>query len=189
MSKKIEAVQKGTKVIIPCRLSYVHLDAPWAKDEKNTKKYSVCCIVSKDDTKTVEVINNAIAEAKKNGVVSKWEGKVPKPAQLKEIIHDGDAEKDEPEYQNAIFFNASNLTAVPILNRLKEEILPTAIYSGCYGVVSVTFFPYASGSKGIGAGLNAVVKTDDGEKLASGPDARKDFDDMDFGADEGLDSL
>jgi hypothetical protein len=52
-------------------------------------------------------------------------------------------------------------------------------YSGCYGCVSLNFFAYnASGNQGIGAGLNNVIKTRDGEKLAGGHSAAEDFADL-----------
>ena len=52
-------------------------------------------------------------------------------------------------------------------------------YSGCYGAVTLNFFPYEnSGNKGVGAGLNNVIKTRDGERLAGGRSAEEDFADL-----------
>lgn len=187
-TKKIQPKRDGTRVVIPCRLSYVHLDAPWSNREGNEKKYSVSCIISKDDKESVEVINAAIKAAKEQGKVSKWQGKIP--SGVKTVVHDGDAERaDDEAYSNAIFFNANSKNAVPTLNRLKENIPPTDIYSGCYGLVSVNFFPYAGSGAGVGAGLNAVLKLEDGEKLGNAGNAANDFNGMDFGADDELDDL
>ena len=52
-------------------------------------------------------------------------------------------------------------------------------FSGCYGAATVNFFPYdSSGNKGIGAGLNNLIKTRDGEKLSGGTSAESDFGDL-----------
>jgi hypothetical protein len=88
-----------------------------------------------------------------------------------------------------MYFGANSKTAVPTLNRLQEPIPPQEIYSGCYGVVSVTFFPYAGAANGIGAGLNAVLLTEKGDKLGSGGNAAKDFEGMDLGVDDSLNDL
>jgi hypothetical protein len=46
-------------------------------------------------------------------------------------------------------------------------------------VVTVNFYPYDSnGNKGIGAGLNNVMKTQDGDRLSGGSSAASDFGDL-----------
>ena len=78
--------QNNTKVIVPCRFSYLHC---WEPDSVNggDPKYSVSAIIPKSDTKTVNAIKAAIEQAKKDSV-SKWGGKVP--ANLKLPLRDGD---------------------------------------------------------------------------------------------------
>ena len=58
----------------------------------------------------------------------------------------------------------------PILNQ-------SEVYSGMYGRVNVTFFPYSfGGKKGIGCGLGPVQKLRDGEALGgSAPTAAQAF--------------
>ncbi|MDM0258255.1 DUF2815 family protein, partial [Clostridioides difficile] len=55
----------------------------------------------------------------------------------------------------------------------------TEVYSGCYGRVSINFFPYNSaGNKGIGCGLQNVQKLADGEVLGGArASAEADFSD------------
>ena len=56
-------------------------------------------------------------------------------------------------------------------------------YSGCYGAVTINFFPYEnSGNKGVAAGLNNLIKTRDGERLSGGRTADEDFGDMGGGS-------
>ena len=64
-----------TKVIVPCRLSYAHL---WEPDSINGSepKYSVSCIIDKDDKETIAKIKKAIEVAKDEGK-GKWGGKIP----------------------------------------------------------------------------------------------------------------
>ena len=52
-----------TKVIVPCRLSYAHL---WEPDSINGSepKYSVSCIIDKNDKETIAKIKKAIEVAK-----------------------------------------------------------------------------------------------------------------------------
>ena len=58
----------------------------------------------------------------------------------------------------------------PVINQ-------SEVYSGMYGRVNVTFFPYAfGGKKGIGCGLGQVQKLRDGEALGgSAPTAAQAF--------------
>ena len=59
---------------------------------------------------------------------------------------------------------------------MNEILDPNEVYSGCYGRVSVIFYPYnASGSKGIACGLNNVMKVAEGERLGGGTSAASDF--------------
>lgn len=187
-TKGFEAKRNGTKAIFLCRLSYSHLDAPWSNIEGGEKKYSVSCIIPKDDKKTIAIIEEAIETAKEEGKAKKWKGSIPKKLTLP--LRDGDEEREDLAYSDSMFMNASSRQKVPVLNRLKELIDPTEAYSGCYALVSVNFFPYDSaGNKGIGAGLNSVLKWADGEKLGGG-DGSHDFDDIDTGLnDEDLDDL
>ena len=55
-------------------------------------------------------------------------------------------------------------------------IQPGEVYSGMYGRVNVSFFPYAnSGKKGVGCGLNGVQKLRDGEPLSGRVTAEEAF--------------
>lgn len=70
-----------TKVIVPCRLSYAHL---WEPDSINGSepKYSVSCIIDKNDKETIAKIKKAIEVAKDEGK-GKWGGKIPANLKLR----------------------------------------------------------------------------------------------------------
>lgn len=174
--------QNNTKVIVPCRFSYLHC---WEPDSVNggDPKYSVSAIVSKKDTATVNAIKAAIEQAKKDSV-SKWGGKVP--ANLKLPLRDGDIDRpDDEAYAGCYFFNANSRQAPQVVDSKVQPILDQSeVYSGCYGKISVTFYGYNSnGNRGIAAGLGNIQKLKDGESLGGRTSAVDDFqteDDEDF---------
>lgn len=163
-----------TKVIVPCRFSYLHC---WEPDSVNggNPKYSVSAIVPKSDTKTVAAIKAAIEQAKKDSV-SKWGGKVP--GNLKTPLRDGDIDHPEDEaYKGCYFFNANSRQAPQVVDAKVKPILDQSeVYSGCYGNISVTFYGYNSnGNRGIAAGLGNIQKIKDGESLGGRVSAAEEF--------------
>ena len=164
----------ATKVIVPCRLSYLHC---WEPDSVNggDPKYSVSAIVPKSDTKTVEAIKVSIEQAKKDSA-TKWGGKVP--GNLKTPLRDGDIERpDDEAYKGCYFFNANSRQAPQVVDSKVQPILDQSeVYSGCYGRISVTFYGYNSnGNRGIAAGLGNIQKLKDGEALGGRAKAADDF--------------
>ena len=166
----------ATKVIVPCRFSYLHC---WEPDSVNggDPKFSVSAIVPKSDTRTVEAIKAAIEQAKKDSV-SKWGGKIP--GNLKTPLRDGDIDRpDDEAYKGCYFFNANSRQAPQVVDGKVQPILDQSeVYSGCYGRISVTFYGYNSnGNRGIAAGLGNIQKLKDGEPLGGGrAKAVDDFD-------------
>lgn len=166
--------QNNTKVIVPCRFSYLHC---WEPDSVNggDPKYSVSAIIPKSDTKTINAIKAAIEQAKKDSV-SKWGGKVP--ANLKLPLRDGDIDRpDDEAYAGCYFFNANSRQAPQVVDSKVQPILDQSeVYSGCYGKISVTFYGYNSnGNRGIAAGLGNIQKLKDGESLGGRTSAADDF--------------
>lgn len=157
------------------RFSYANVFEPRVNDSGDAK-YSCAILIPKSNTDAVKLVKDAIAAAMEKGKTTKWGGKIPKPC--KSPLRDGDEERDDPIYEGHYFINASASTkAKPAVKVLDGGILSDALdsedfYSGCYGAAVLNFFAYdASGNKGVGAGLNVVLKTRDGEKLAGGMSA------------------
>lgn len=166
---------QNTKVIVPCRLSYAHI---WEPDSVNGSepKYSVSCIIDKDDKDTISKIQKAIELAKEEGK-GKWGGKIP--ANLKTPLRDGNIDRPEDEaYAGCMFLNANSRQAPQVVDKKVQPVLDQSeVYSGCYGRVSVTFYAYNSnGNKGVAAGLGNVQKLKDGEPLGSRVNAKDEFD-------------
>ena len=163
-----------TKVIVPCRFSYLHC---WEPDSVNggDPKYSVSAIIDKKDTKTIEAIKAAIEQAKEDSI-SKWGGKIP--ANLKLPLRDGDIDRpDDEAYAGCYFFNANSRQAPQVVDARVQPILDQSeVYSGCYGKISVTFYGYNSnGNRGVAAGLGNIQKLRDGESLGGRSTAADDF--------------
>jgi Protein of unknown function (DUF2815). len=163
-----------TKVIVPCRFSYLHC---WEAESINggEPKYSVSAIIPKSDTETIKKIQAAVEVAKKEAV-SKWGGKVP--PNLKLPLRDGDIDRPEDEaYKDSYFFNANSRQAPQVVDAKVQPILDQSeVYSGCYGNISVNFYGYNSnGNRGVAAGLGNIQKIQDGEALSSRSTANEDF--------------
>ena len=173
-----------TKVTVgEVRLSYCHLFKPEAIADGGEPKYSVSVIIPKSNTKLIAQIKQAVSAALQMGVASKFGGKMP--TNWKNPLRDGDLEKSEDDsYAGCYFISASSKTKPGVVKRMKvngqntlvEVTNEEDIYSGCYGFVSINFFPFSNaGNKGVGAGLNNVLKTREGEYLGGRSSAQTDF--------------
>ena len=153
------------------RLSYVHLFKPYAAMQGAEPKYSVTCLLPKTDIVTKQALDAAIAEATKKGATDKWNGVIP-PI-LPTPIHDGDGVKADgnpygPECKGHWVFSLSSDRAIQVIDQQGKQLTEVDVYSGCYGRVVISVYPYAfAGKKGIGFGLGPVLKTRDGEPLGT----------------------
>ena len=156
-----------TKVITGknTRLSYFHGWEP-VSINGSPESYSVSVLIPKDDTETVNAINNAVNTAIEEGI-GKFGGKKPNKASLKLPLRDGDTERNDEAYAGHWFINANSRTAPQIVDKAVKPILDRdEVYSGCYARVSLNFYAFNSnGNKGIACGLGNIQKIKDGEPL------------------------
>jgi hypothetical protein len=182
----------ATKVITgKVRLSYTHIFEPQSIDG-NDEKYSTAILIPKSDKETLRKIKAATDAAKELGK-SKWNGKIP--ANCKTPLRDGDEERpDDEAYAGHYFLNASSKNkpgiAKPIgkgadgKTKFQEITDTTEVYSGCYAKVSLNFYPFdAKGNRGVAAGLNNVVKVQDGDFLGGRASVNDDFAEEEFDDD------
>lgn len=162
------------------RLSFPHLFETFAFDGQD-EKYSVMLLIPKKDTATLKALRAAEAAAQEAGKDSKWGGKMPKD--LLSIIHDADEDgtaEDYPERKGCYYMTVSaGVRFRPgVVDKDVQPILDeSAVYSGMYGRVSLTAFPYSAGkNKGVSFGLNHVQILRDGEPLDGRTSAEDDFD-------------
>lgn len=143
-------------------------------------KYSVSCLIPKEDKKTLLAIHKAVEAAKEDGKTRKWGGKIP--PNLKLPLRDGDIDRpDDENYQEHFFVNASSKDAPQVVDRHVQPVTdPMMVYSGCYCNVSVNFYAFnANGNRGVAAGLGNVQFVKDGERLSGKASAESDFDALD----------
>lgn len=167
------------------RLSYVNLFQPKPpfNNPQGDPKFSVTILVPKTNQAAKALIDQAIAQAIEDGVVSRWNG--VRPPQPAICVHDGDGPRPSDgsafgaECRGCWVFTASCKADRPpfVVDEYVQPILdPTKMYSGVWANVSVTFFAYSNaGKKGIGCGLNGVQRLRDGEPLGSSVTAQDAF--------------
>tara|TARA_R110000787_G_scaffold97665_4_gene201335 strand:+ start:32667 stop:33221 length:555 start_codon:yes stop_codon:yes gene_type:complete len=179
-----------TKVVTgKVRFSYAHVHEMHAM-EGGTPKYSVSIIIPKDDVKTLNKVKAAIKSAYDSAVASKFGGKAPKKGQWKNPLRDGDEDREQEEYNNAFFINASTTRKPTIVDANRDEILSNSeFYSGCYGRASLNFYGFSvNGNKGVAAGLNHLQKLSEGTALGAAiSTAESDFgDDFEDAAEDDI---
>lgn len=164
-----------TKVVTgKARLSYVNVFQPRAAKPGQEPKYSICVLIPKSDTATVNKVKAAVKAAAEAGIATLG-GKIP--PNLKNPLRDGDTERDTDEYKGHYFINANSKQKPGVVDAQVQPILDAQeVYSGCYGRVSLNFYAYnQEGNKGIGAGLQNVQKLADGDALSGRSRAEDDF--------------
>lgn len=162
------------------RLSFVHLFTPYARPG-NEPKYSTTVLVPKSDVATKQRIDAAINAAIELGMQKTWNG--VRPPVLGIPVYDGDGVRPSDgmpfgqECKGHWVFTTSSKNPPQVVDaQLNPIINQSEVYSGCYGRVSVDFFPYSNrGNKGVGCGLGNVQKTRDGEPLGNRTTPEDDF--------------
>lgn len=168
----------STKVVTgKVRFCYANVFEPTAMNEGDTLKYSICILIPKSDTATIDKIKKAIEAAKEAGKAKLADKNGRIPANLKLPLRDGDEERpDDPAFEDHYFINANSMHQPSIVDRSLDPIMSRdEFYSGCYGRASINFYAFNVSSKGIAAGLNNLQKLEDGEMLAGGSTAEEDF--------------
>ena len=174
-------MENSTKIVTgKVRFCFCHVFEPAAMDgqpEENAK-YSVCVIIPKSDTQTIDKINKAIEAVKVAGKAKLGDKNGKIPSTIKMPLRDGDEERSDDEaFANAYFLNATSNRKPVIVDRNLDPIMDKdEFYSGVYGRISLNMYAFnTSGNKGIAAGLQNLQKLEDGEMLAGGSSANDDF--------------
>lgn len=162
------------------RASYMHIFQPRIPENGGEPKYSVTLLIPKTDTATINAIFAEIEKAKQEGAQKAFGGNIPPMCKIP--IYDGDGYRpsgeafgEECRGHMVMTASAKNQPVIVDLN-MQNIINPADVYSGCYIRASINFFAYNSnGNKGIGCGLNAVQKIEDGEPLTMRISAEEAF--------------
>lgn len=165
------------------RFSYVHVFVPSSIDPANEPKYSASILIPKTDKVTLGKIKT-IVDALKAEYVQKG-GKIL--SNFKTPLRDGDDERpDDEAYAGHFFLNASSKNKPGVVKRsaIKGQVEPITsedeFFSGCYGHADINFYLFdKAGNKGIAAGLNNILVTEEGQSLAGRRSAASAFADLD----------
>lgn len=162
------------------RASYIHIFQPRVPENGGDPKFSVTLLIPKTDTLTLNAIFAEIEKAKQEGAQKAFNGNVPPMCKIP--IYDGDGfrpsgEAFGEECRGCMVMTASAKNQPVIVDLNMQNIInPAEVYSGCYIRANINFFAYNSnGNKGIGCGLNAVQKIEDGEPLTMRISAEEAF--------------
>ena len=162
------------------RASFVHIFTPRTPDNGGEAKYSITLLIPKSDVTTLNALYADIERAKQEGAQKAFGGNVPPACKIP--IYDGDGfrpsgEAFGEECKGHMVVTASAKQQPVIVGLDMQNIInPADVYSGCYVRASINMFAYNSnGNKGIGCGLNAVQKIEDGEPLSMRVSAEEAF--------------
>lgn len=162
------------------RASYVNIFQPKVPQNGGEPKYSVTLLIPKNDTATINSIYAEIEKAKQEGAQKVFGGNVPPMCRVP--IHDGDGVRPSGELfgeecRGCLVLTASAKLQPSVVGLDMQNIInPADVYSGCYIRANINFFAYnTNGNKGIGCGLNAVQKIEDGEPLTARVSAEEAF--------------
>lgn len=162
------------------RASFVNVFTPQVPVGGGEAKYSITLLIPKTDVTTLNAIQMAMEQAKQEGVQRVFGGTMP--AMVKLPLYDGDGVRPngEPfgeECKGHMVIRASSKDQPHVVDLNVQPILnPQDVYSGCYVRASINFFAYnQNGNRGIGCGLNAIQKVEDGEALTSRVSAQEAF--------------
>jgi hypothetical protein len=175
----------STNVITIGEIRFSHLHAFVAKRSKNSPdlKFSSAIMIPKKSVAIVDQIRKAIAAAVEIGIVKTWGG--VKPNGMKSPLKDGDLPMGEdpkiiPEYAGYWILNATSKDQPNVVNTAREPITrQSEVYSGMWGYVNLSFFSYDKGKKGIGVGLNHIMKTKDDKPFSGRVDVGTAFANID----------
>lgn len=162
------------------RASYVSIFQPSTPQGGGEPKYSMALLIPKNDTATLNSIYAEIEKAKQEGAQTAFNGNIP--AVCKTTLYDGDGVQPSgvpfgEECRGCMVLRTSAKIKPSIVGLDMQEILnPADVYSGCYVRANVNFYAYSNPmNKGIGCGLNAVQKVEDGEPLTARVSAEEAF--------------
>jgi hypothetical protein len=157
-------------IITNIRFSYLNAFKP-APNPSGDLKFSASILIPKSNTKLIASIKADINKAVEKGINDNKFTAAQVKAGIRIPLRDGDEEHDAgnrgPEYKDCFFINSSSNNAPGVVdNHLQPIIDSDEFYSGCYGHADVNFFPYnTAGNRGVGVGLNNLLKIKDGERL------------------------
>lgn len=156
------------------RASYAHV---WEKSEmpNGDMKFNIALLIPKSDKEGVTSIKAAIESAAEDFF---GEDKKKWPSGMINPLRDGDDKADEmPSYADNFYLNAKSDRQPGIVGPNARPLMDQDdFYSGCWCLASLNFFGYnKAGNKGVGVGLNNLMKKKDDDRLDGKRNAESEF--------------
>lgn len=175
----------------PVRFSYLNVFTPRAVQPGQEPKYSTAVLIPKTDKTSYQKIK-AIVDSLRADVAAKNGGKLP--SGFKNPLKDGDAQDADgnriydDNYKGMVFFNCSSKEQPTIVGKDRQPIADkTQIYSGMWGYINVNLYPYDNVGKGVGIGLNHIMKSKDDAPFSSRVTVADAFAGIDVAPEEDFD--
>lgn len=169
------------------RLSYVHLKTPVAFEDGAELKYGVTVLMDKGGENHLRV-EEKLQQCYDENKSLHFKTKAITHKDFWYPLRDGDDYADEQEaqgkdasaYRGKMYIKATSKNAVNVFDENGEDVIDLdEVYSGCFGRVSITLWPYSKKGTGITVYLNSVKKTEDGEPLGSAGGSHDEYEEED----------
>lgn len=188
--KLLKRVQ-DTKIIVgPVRLTYCHVQEPYAFNEDDARKYQTGILIPKEEKEAVKLIKEAIAEAENQALSGVWAGK--KPKDYKSPLRDGDEREDDETFHDHFYLTAKTGGHPNIQDRHGNDLKwvknadgefvldePGLLYSGIWVMISFHFYAVSKGKKPVCVGLDNIRIAKDDTPLGGRTSANSDFGEAD----------
>jgi hypothetical protein len=161
-----------------CRASYVNVFKPRLNEQNGQMEYSMCLLVPKSDTVTM----NKIKAAAKAAIEDKWGSKPPKGLAMP--WHDGDGAKPNggeygEECHGHYVINLKSKDLPGVVDQNTQPLTdPTSFVSGDYCRITMRAFGYDNKRIGVSFGLNNIQLWAKGEPLSGRKAAKDEFDSL-----------
>lgn len=169
------------------RLSFVHLKTPVAFEEGATPKYGVTVLMAKGGENATR-IEDKLQQCYDENKTEHFKTRAITHKEFWYPLRDGDEAAEEMEakgkdgsaYRGMMYIKAASNGQPNVYDEDGEDVIDLdTVYSGCYGRISVTLWPYSKKGTGISCILNSVKKTDDGEPLGSAGGSHSEYEEED----------
>lgn len=181
-----------TRIVVgPVRLSYVSVFSPRHIEGETNDKYACALLIPKSDKALVDRIKQAIVKAVPADAPKRADGKLAPTFRI--CLRDGDLERvGSDEYKGMYFINTSSSRKPGVVKKVMVkgvykiiDCTEDEVYSGCWAYAAINFFAYnKSSNKGVGCGLNSIMKYRDDQPFGTSQSAEADYGGLDVHTEE-----
>jgi hypothetical protein len=162
------------------RLAYVNgLREKSAPPGSERLRFNVNVLINKDDKFTLDQMEKAFNDAKREGREKLWGNKAPATLKFENFLKDRSEESEQEIWENVLVAVPKTDYDVKIIGPDNETFDTKGCYDGMNARVSMGLYPYKheSGGKGIGIQLNGIKIVPGGDQVELTYDITKDFED------------